>query len=60
MITAPNTNPRREVLKGAKVPKAFVRVLKVVAKVEPEDTRTVLEDDEDYVLIDSEGCLIRA
>jgi hypothetical protein len=59
MITDPNTNPRSKTLKDAKAPLAFVRPLKVVAKVESEDTRPVVADSNDDLMEDSQGNLIR-
>lgn len=60
MITDPNTNDRATTLRGSKTQLASVRLLRVSAKVEPEDDRPVTADSDGFLLTDSDGDLIRS
>lgn len=60
MITDPNTNERATTLYGSKTQLASVRLLRVSAKVEPEDDRPVTVDSDGFLVTDSNGDLIRS
>lgn len=59
MITSPSTGSRSKTLKNSRGPLAFVRPLKVQAKVEPEDARPVFTDSEGNLLVDSSDNILR-